>query len=137
MSRQSGQVLIIIVATLLLGGGGLAAGVVLTGKPVSELKKESLAMVQDRGRRENIEGVFKRWDKDIEALYSKRDKNRKAIVELMQKRGATLSDFDRVYVESDAIEAQAFEAALDMRFALRQQLSPEEWRKLFAARQPS
>ena len=136
MSRQSGQVLIIIVAALLLGGGGLAAGVVLTGKPVSELKKESLAMVQDRDRRENVEGVFKRWDKDIEALLAKRDKNRKAIVELMQKRGATLADFNRVYAESDAIETQAFEAALDMRFALRQQLTPEEWRKLFTARKP-
>jgi hypothetical protein len=54
----------------------------------------------------------------------------------MRKREGKLADFNRVYVESDSIEAKEFEAALDMRFALRQQLSSEEWRKLFATRQP-
>ena len=133
MSRgQSGQILIILVATLLLGGGGFAAGVVLTGKPVSALKKETLAMVEERNRRENVEAVFKRWDKDVERIDASREKNRKAMLALMRRHDARSAEFDKIYAESDAIEAQALDAGLDMRFALREQLSAEEWRRLFA-----
>ena len=130
--RQSGQILIVLLGGgLLLGGSGLAAGVFLTGKTTSELRKETVAMVADTGRRQRIEAVFKRWEREVDRIDAARDKNLKAIFELGRRHDATAAEFERVYAAADTTDADALKTALDMRFALRGELSADEWRRLF------
>lgn len=130
--RQSGQVLVILLGGTLLGGGSaLVAAEFLTGKPAAELRKQSLAMTEDKARRERIEEVFKRWETEVKSADEARTKNRDALRALIQKHDVKPGDFRAVFVEGDAIDARGLYAGLDMRFALRGQLTAEQWRTLF------
>ena len=128
---QSGQVLIILVGTLLMGGSGLAAGLFLTGKTSSEMRKETLAMVEDTDRRDKIKAVFKRWEDEAKRTDKARNKHIDELVALLRSHDTRPADFDPLFATFDEMEKQAFDATLAMRFDLREQLSAEEWRQLF------
>jgi len=131
--RQHGQALVILLfGSLFVGGAGMAAGLFLTGRTTTELRKETLAIVQEEDRRKAIEAVFTRWDKEVKSIDAAWGKNRKALVALLERHDASASDFDTLYAQADAIEAQGLGMALDMRYALREQLSADEWRRLFS-----
>jgi len=130
--RQSGQVLIILLGgTLLLGGSALVAAEFLTGKSTAELRRQSLAMTEDEAHRERIEDLFRRWEKEAKGADEARAKNQKALRALMQKHDAKPGDSEAAFAEVDAIDGRGINAALDMRFALRGQLTAEQWRTLF------
>jgi hypothetical protein len=125
--------MIILLGGMLLGGGGsaLVAAKFLTGKSAAELREQSLAMTEDKARRENIEDVFKRLEREVKSVDEARAKNQEALRTLMQKRDPKPGDVEAVFAEVDAIDARGLDAGLDMRFALRGQLTAEQWRALF------
>jgi ABC-type nitrate/sulfonate/bicarbonate transport system substrate-binding protein len=131
--RQTGQVMIILLGGMLLGGGGsaLVAAKFLTGKSAAELREQSLAMTEDKARRENIEDVFKRLEREVKSVDEARAKNQEALRTLMQKHDPKPGDVEAVFAEVDASDARGLDAGLDMRFALRGQLTAEQWRALF------
>lgn len=131
--RQTGQVMIILLGGMLLGGGGsaLVAAKFLTGKSAAELREQSLAMTEDKARRESIEEVFKRLEREVKSVDEARAKNRETLRTLMQKHEPKPGDVEAVFAEVDAIDARGLYAGLDMRFALRGQLTAEQWRALF------
>jgi len=130
---QTGQALIILLlGGMLLGGGSaVVAAKFLTGKSAAELRTQSLAMTEDKTRRENIEEVFKRWEKEVKSVDEVRTKNLKALRALMQQHDPKTGDVDAVFADLDAIDARGLNVGLDMRFALRGQLTAEQWRTLF------
>jgi hypothetical protein len=119
-----------------LGSGGLAFDMSLTGRRPGDLHKETLAMVDDKDRREKIEAIFESWREKNAVVEKRRHENRSAVFALFQRHDAKPEEFYRLYAESDAIEQQGLGAGLDMRFALKEQLTPEEWRRLFAPNTP-
>ena len=129
--KQSGQVLIILFGSLLLGGAGVSAALLLTGKTASEIRKGALSMVEDPERRDQIKAVLGRWEKEAKRLDKTRNENIRKVTALVRRHDATSGDFAPVFAAFDEMETQGFEAALAMRFALREQLSAEEWRRLF------
>src|SRR5688500_3957271 len=129
--NELGQFLIVLLGSLLMGGSGLTAGLLLTGKTVSEIRKDTLAMVEDTDRRDKIKAVLGRWEKDAKRLDTTRNKNIRRLIAQVQRHDAKPADFDPVFAAFDEIEAQGFDAALAMRFTLREQISAEEWRQLF------
>jgi hypothetical protein len=129
--NRSGQVLIILLGSLLMGGSGVAVGLFLTGKTSSEMRKDTLAMVEDAGRRDKIKAVFKRWEDEVKRMDKTRNKRIDELAALMRRHDARPADFDPIFATFDETQEQAFETALAMRFALREQLSAEEWRQLF------
>lgn len=133
MQRQSGQVLIILLGSLLMGGSGIATGFFLTGKTSGEIRKDALAILEDANRRDTIKRILKRWETDVKGMDKTRSTHIDRLAELLQQRDATSDDFDPLFAQFDALQMQAFDTALAMRFALREQLSAEEWRKLFPA----
>lgn len=129
--HQSGQVLIMLFGSLLMGSSGLAAGLLLTGKTSSEMRKDALRMVDGDDRRDKIKAILKRWEDEVERMDKTRKKNINELATLVRRHDAEPDDFDPTFAALDETEAQAFDAALAMRFALREQLSAEEWRELF------
>jgi hypothetical protein len=129
--NESGQVLIILLGTVLMGGSGVAAGLFLTGKTSSEMRKDTLTIVTDEDRRDEIKAVFKRWEDTVKRMDKTRNKSIDELIALMRRHDTEPAAFDQTFAALDELEVQAFDAALTMRFALREQLSAEEWRQLF------
>ena len=86
----------------------------------------------DEARRKAVDAVFKRWEDPVKDIEKTRDKNRKALVESTRRHDMRPGDLDSIFAEADKIGIQGFDAALDLRFALREELSVDEWRILFA-----
>lgn len=129
--NQSGQVLILLFGSLLMGGSGVAAGLFLTGKSSSDLRSDALEIVADEDRRDKIKKVLKAWEHEVKRMEKTRDLNVDKMIALLQRHDATPTDFDPLFASFDELEVHAFDTALAMRFALREQLSAEEWRRLF------
>lgn len=130
--RQSGQVLIVLFGSLLMGGSGLAAGFLLTGRTSSEIRKHALTIVEDDNRANKIKAVLKQWDREVKGIEKTRNKHIDDLVTALRRHDASPANFDPLFAAFDDLESHAFDTSLDMRFALREQLSPEEWRELFA-----
>jgi len=112
---------------------GAKAGLMLTGESVAELRDKARAMVVDPPRRQAIEAAFARWGEQAKRIEQAREQNRNAFFALLPKHSVVSAEFERLYAEGDAIAAEALAAALDLRLGVREQLSAEEWRRLFAA----
>jgi chromosome segregation ATPase len=116
---------------------GASAHVTLTGHAVAELQQKARAMAAQPQRRQAIDAAFKRWEAHATRIDQARDDNRRAFFALLAKHDVVSAEFERLYAEADAIGAQAVDVALDLRFGVREQLSEEDWRQLFApAREP-
>lgn len=129
--KQAGQVLIVLVGSLLMGGSGLAAGLFLTGKTSKQIRKDALTIVADEHRRSEIRTVLKSWEREVKQLDKMRQQRIDGLVALLDKHDAMREEFEPVFTGFDEAERQAFATALAMRFALREQLSAEQWRELF------
>ena len=114
-------------------GSGAKAGLMLTGKTVAEWRDKARALVPEPPRRQAIEAAFARWDEQAKRIEQAREHNRSAFFALLTKHDVVSAEFERLYAEGDAIAAEALAAALDLRFGVREQLSAEEWRRLFPA----
>ena len=111
---------------------GAKAGRALIGKSVAEVREKAGALVSDPRRRQLLDAAFVRWEQQAKRIESAREQNRNALFALLPKHDVVSAEFERLYAEADAIAAEALAAALDLRFGVREQLSAEEWRRLFA-----
>jgi len=129
---QRGQALIIImIGALFLGGA--SATLMNSGKSASELRKEIGHLVQDEGRALRADGVVARMDTEAEHFASEHHKLGREALELMARHDARPGEFEALLAQADALNARSRKALVDLRFELRQDLSPEEWRSLFSA----
>src|SRR3954466_9955204 len=109
---------------------GASAQVALTGRTVAELQQKARAMAAEP---KAIDAAFQRWEPQAGRIDQAREDNRRAIFALLAKHDVVSAEFERLYAEADAIAAQALDVALDLRFGVREQLSVDGWRRLFAA----
>lgn len=131
--RQRGQTLIIIFfGMLLFGGSALVGGVFATGKSVKELRTEIGHIVQDRQRREQADAVLKHWDDAIAGYVGLRRQYGKDMTALLARHDASQQDFDQLFASIEPVNEVALRTLLDQRSALRQALTAEEWRQVFA-----
>jgi hypothetical protein len=135
--KQTGQVLIVLLGTLLMGGSGLAAGLFLTGKTAKEIRKQALTIVADELRRDEIKAVLNNWEREVKQLDKARQQRIDGLAALLQRHDVEPQDFEPVLGNFDKAEAEAFSTTLAMRFALREQLTAEQWRELFSGTNPS
>ena len=111
---------------------GASAQAALTGRTIAELQKKARALASEPQRRQTIDAAFKRWETHAKRVDQAREENRKAFFALLEKHDVVSAEFERLYAEADAIAAEALDVALDLRFGVREQLSEEDWRELFA-----
>src|SRR5262245_52156565 len=132
-SRQRGQTLIIIfVGAFLLGGA--ATGLMNTGKSATQLRKEIGRLVPDEDRALRLDGVIARIEKEAGRFRSEHARLGREALELIERHDAKPEEFERLFRQADALDAASRKTLLDLRFELRQGLSPEDWRSLFSGK---
>lgn len=131
-SRQGGQVLILLfIGGLFLHGSAVGFSLLRGGKSVHDMKKEVRALIPQEDRRKSIDAVLDRWDDAARAGDRHRSQMDKELLALMQRHDAARAEFDQLFGKADAFNAGSRQSLLDLRFAFRQEFSPEEWHALF------
>src|SRR5262245_6815761 len=131
-SPQRGQALIIIfVGAFLLGAAG--ATLLDSGKSANELRRELAKRVPDEARLQRLYGVIAGMEKETERLASEHDRMAHEALDLLAKHDAKREEFESLLARAGTLNADSRKTLLDLRFALRQDLSPEDWRALFPA----
>ncbi len=116
-----------------LAGPGAVSGAMVTSADVADLETRVEAVVADPDRRENatrilkeLRKLLKRYEKtyassgrQLNKIYRDHSENRAAAL-------AILDDVNALWIEGQ-------QRALDARFALRAQLTKDEWETLYGA----
>ena len=131
-SSQRGQTLIIIfVGAFLLGAAG--ATLLDSGKSANELRSELAKRVPDEARLQRLYSVIAGMEKETERLASEHDRLGREALALLARHDAKREEFDSLLARAETLNAGSRRTLLDLRFALRQDLSPDDWRALFPA----
>jgi hypothetical protein len=131
-TNQRGQVLIILLGVLFLGGATLAAGVFGTGKSLGDVGKAVKKQVADENRRDAAREVISRWSSDVDGFLKQTGHRQKTMTKLMRRHDATRPELTAVISEQALASDEIDRRALDYRFALKEQLTREEWGRVFA-----
>jgi len=131
-TNQHGQILIILLGALFLGGATLAAGVFGTGKSLGDVGKSVKKQVADESRRNAAREVIGRWSSDVKGFLKQSGHRQKTLAKLMRRHDATRPELTAVISEQASASDELDRRALDYRFALKEQLTREEWGRVFA-----
>ena len=131
---QQGQTLILIMLGAWLIGGSAAGGLQLlqSGMDARALNKALRAQVADGGRRARLDGIVDLLDKETRSFARDGQGYAKDALDLMGRHDATRAQFDALYARADAQAAAAVPKLLELRSELRESLSDEEWKAVFA-----
>ena len=133
-STQRGQILIIVLGAILLGGAVMAAGVFGTGRSLDDLDKAVKKDIADDTRRDAARKVIDQWSTDVKAFLKESGNRQKTVMKLMRRHDATRPNFEAIVAEQELAGAAIDQRAIEHRFALKEQLSREEWANIFPAR---
>lgn len=129
---QRGQVLILLfLGALLFGASAAGLGTVFDKQSVKHLRERIATLVAEDDRRKALDGVLDRMLDEGARLADGHQEQGKRLLQLMQRHDATPAEFDALTAEADALNLDARRHLLDLRFALREKLTADEWRALF------
>ena len=131
LMRQKGQILLILLGILFFGSSATAIGVLLTGKTLSQIKKEVSVAVSDKERIKKLDAVLDGWAKFIEEQDKKIGVLRKEMFHLLQQREAPTERMEQVFNKIDDLNQESIAMIVNSRFALKEHLSVDEWRRIF------
>jgi hypothetical protein len=131
---RRGQVLIILASTLLLGGSaGLASGYFLTGRSTSTIEDAVKKAVRDEGRRKAAVKVVERWEEDGRSSVRGIGNIQEKLLEQLAERQPDRSAIEALVTKLDDRIELIQRQSVDHRFALREQMTPIEWKRIFLA----
>ena len=119
-----------MVGALILGGA--AASLLDSGKSANELRREIGHRVDDPDRLMRLDGVIARLEKETGYYRSEHERLGRQALALLERHDARPEEFERLIASANDANARSRKALVDLRFELRQDLSPEDWRSLFA-----
>jgi len=129
--NQSGQILVILATTLLFGGATVAVGVMTTGQTAKEITKKIKNLEMDEDRQDEALRLIKQWKKDGKAFWKADQKNMKKLFKLMKKYETTPGELDELVAAQDRNADENDRILLDNRFALKEQMTKEQWDAVF------
>jgi len=129
--NQSGQILIILATTLLFGGATVTVGVFTTGQPIKEITKKVKNLQMEEDRQDEALRLVKKWKKDGKTYWKADQKNMKKLLKLMKKYETTPEDLQELITKQDQNSDENDKILLDIRFALKEQMTKEEWDAVF------
>jgi chromosome segregation ATPase len=120
----------LLLGTLLLGGsaGGLWF---LGGQTPHQLQTAVAKLEPDKTSRQPIDYTLDQVEAQSKRLQSERKELEKEVFAAMERHDTPADQFRTLAARSDKISASVGRDLLDLRFALRSQLSEEQWRRLF------
>jgi hypothetical protein len=129
--RQRGQTLILLGAWLFFGGGG-ATALVAYDRPVADIKKIVKRVVLDEDRRKMILSDIRIWDASQESLDERASAYREELLDSLRNRERRRADLDPTLARLDVNLLEMDRDFLDLRFRVRQQVTPDEWAQIVA-----
>ena len=118
----------ILILLFLLGGGGASTIIAnVQGHTPSEIKKVIKKEVADETRQDAALAVVKAWGKADKAQDKALAKARKALLKLVTQDDAKLGDTVEFTAQIDAAIHESDKNFLDMRFAVKAQMTKAEW----------
>jgi hypothetical protein len=120
----------LLLGTLLLGGsaGGLWF---LGGQTPQQLQKQVAKLEPDKASRRPIDYTLDQIEAQSKRLQSERKGLEKDVFAAMERHDTPAETFRILAARSDKISESVGRDLLDLRFALRSQLSEEQWARLF------
>lgn len=131
-SAKRGQVLVLLLVALMGGSSLMAVGMMGTGRSVDEIADSVDQHVHDKSRRKAAEGVLQAWKEDGERFLKGNAKRREELLTKLHQHSTTREELHRLLLEVRSAHHQVQKTALDHRFALKAQLTREEWERVFA-----
>lgn len=137
--KQHGQVLIILISSLFLGGlatsGGSSSqiGRLTTGVTLDTIQARIDEAIDDPQRKAEIFDLLDQWRKEAEAYFSRIDERRTKLLDTMMDHEVDFEEFGKFMAEMDEKNDASDEKIIDIRFALRDQMSRSEWEAVFIA----
>jgi hypothetical protein len=132
--RQGGQVLIMLfLGALLFGASAAGLGTVFSKQSVKKIRAELKTIVPEPARRKALDASLDQLLTENEKLADAHREQGKRLLELMASHDAAPAAFDALTAQADALNLEARQRLLALRFELRSKLSAEEWRRLFRA----
>jgi hypothetical protein len=132
--RQGGQVLIMLfLGALLFGASAAGLGTVFNKQSVKKIRAELKTIVPEPARRNALDASLDQLLTENEKLADAHREQGKRLLKLMASHDAAPAAFDALTAQADALNLEARQRLLALRFELRNGLSAEEWRRLFPA----
>ena len=113
-------------------GGGHAAGLwFFGGQTLHQLKKQVAKIEPDKASCKPIDNTLDQIEAKSKRLLSEGKKLGKDVFAALERHDTPAEEFRTFGVQSDELTASLGKDLLDLRFALRSQLTDEQWRRLF------
>jgi len=112
-------------------GGSVGSGAILTSAGVAELQKQVLVVMDDEARAKRASAILEELRKEVttfEKAFAKSGRQLNKLYKDHRDNGQAALD---ILDDLNATWESGQERALDARFALRDELSQDEWDKLF------
>ena len=112
-------------------GGSVGSGAILTSAGVAELQKQVLVVMDDEARAKRASAILEELRKEVttfEKAFAKSGRQLNKLYKDPRDNGQAALD---ILDDLNATWESGQERALDARFALRDELSQDEWDKLF------
>lgn len=119
----------LLIGYLFLGGGGNLW--YLGGLTSHEMQKKLEQVVPDKETRRPIAKTVDHIGDEAKQLDSERKKLEKELLAALKRHDTPAEQFHAFEQRADATNADSTRKLLDLRFALRSQLSDAQWRMLF------
>ena len=121
-----------LLAAFLLGGGG-DSGSMLTSASVKQLGERTREVISDPARAEAAQQTLAELRKEVKAFQKRFSKSGKELNRSYKNHAADLNHAMAVLEELNSGWNTSQQRAIDLRFALRDSMTREEWSALFAA----
>ena len=115
------------------GGGTWFYG----GATPHQMRKDVARIESDSAKRKSIDQTLDQMEKEAKRVQSERAKLEKDVAAALARHDGSPEQFQALEARGDAINTSSREILLDLRFALRDQLSDEQWRRLFPRTGPN
>jgi hypothetical protein len=102
-----------------------------TGQTAKEITKKIKNLEMDDERQDEALRLVKQWKKDGKAFWKADQKNMKKLFKLMKKYETTPEELDELVAAQDRNADENDRILLDSRFALKEQMTKEEWDAVF------
>jgi hypothetical protein len=108
-------------------GGGASTAVVVYDRPPSEVKKAVKRVVPEEARRDAILSDIEHWESTEKKHNEDVRAARERLLATLRRKDAQRSDVEPTMTRLDAIFVEMDRNFLDLRFRVKEQVTPAEW----------
>jgi hypothetical protein len=130
--RQRGQTLILIFLGAVLFGAGAGAGGMFGGASLATLREHVREAMTDQDQRARVDRTLDRVAAAMKRYEADRGQFEADVFAQLARHDATPAELQPLVARGDELHQRIRGEFLDLRFELRDQLTPAQWHAVFA-----